>query len=228
MKLSFLTLTTILLIVTNTQEMKGQSTRAKAIQNIQEPRSLAEVQDYALGEWESISVELRPTEDRTGSGVVQPTYLRRNFKYLSKDKFIGTITMYVDNYGQLPLLEFEFKGELKWGDKHPIADGAWKIDYVLNEGFGVTPLNDQAAAMLNQALPTGMTAFEANIKKDILQKAFPMFHIEDGQVVSDYDLIYFKNGMLFMGAKHVDGTPFDKSENRPHQLQIPLVRVYNN
>ena len=52
-----------------------------------------------------------------------------------------------------------------------------------------------------------------------------MFHIEEGQIVGDYDLIYFKHGLLFMGAKHVDGTPFDKVENRPHQLQIPLERV---
>ena len=28
-----------------------------------------------------------------------------------------------------------------------------------------------------------------------------------------------------MGAKHVDGTPFDQPDRRPHQLQIPLVRV---
>ena len=198
--------------------------KEKAMHNIQEPKSLEEVQSYAVGEWESLSVELRPTEDRTGSGVIQPTYLRRHFNYLSKNKFIGTITLFGDNYGQLPLMEFEFKGDLKWGEKHPIADGAWKVDYILNEGFGVTPLNPQAAQMLNQALPEGMAPFENNIKKDILGKAFPMFHIVEGQIVSDYDLIYFKNGMLFMGAKHVDGTPFDKVENRPHQLQIPLVR----
>ncbi|MEM7105259.1 MAG: hypothetical protein AAF502_19125 [Bacteroidota bacterium] len=195
-----------------------------AIHNIQEPKSLEEVQSYAIGEWESLSVELRPTEDRTGSGEIQPTYLRRHFNYLSKDKFIGTIRLFGDNYGQLPLMEFEFKGDLKWGEKHPIADGAWKIDYILNEGFGVTPLNPQAAQMLNQALPEGMSPFETNMKKDILGKAFPMFHIVEKQIVSDFDLIYFKNGMLFMGAKHVDGTPFDKVENRPHQLQIPLIR----
>lgn len=192
--------------------------------NTPSPISLEDVQSYAIGEWESISVELRPTEDRTGSGVIQPTYLKRHFNYLSKEKFIGTITLFGDNYGQLPLMEFEFKGDLIWGEKHPIAEGAWKIDYVLNQGFGVTPLNPQAAAMLNQALPEGMSPFETNVKKDILGKAFPMFHIIEGQIVSDYDLIYFKNGMLFMGAKHVDGTPFDKVENRPHQLQIPLVR----
>ena len=79
--------------------------------------------------------------------------------------------------------------------------------------------------MLNMALPEGMAPFENGVKKDILQKAFPMFHIVEGQIVSDYDLIYFKHGLLFMGAKHVDGTPFDKVENRPHQLQIPLERV---
>ena len=108
---------------------------------------------------------------------------------------------------------------------HPIADGAWEIDYVLNEGFGVTPLHDQAAQMLNANLPAGITPFEVNQQKDILGKAFPMFNIVEGQIVSDYDLIYFKNGLLFMGAKHVDGTPFDKPEHRPHQLQIPLEKV---
>lgn len=200
--------------------------RKKAMHMLQAPKTLEEVKQYAIGEWESISVELRPTEDRTGSGNIQPTFLKRNFKYLSESQFVGTITMFGDNYGQFPLFEFEFKGELVWGEKHPIAEGAWKIDYVLNEGFGVTPLNEQAAAMLNQALPEGMSSFVNGEKKDILKQAFPMFHIVEGQVVSDYDLIYFKNGLLFMGAKHVDGTPFDKAENRPHQLQIPLQKVY--
>lgn len=191
----------------------------------QDPKSLEEVQNYAIGEWKSISVELRPKEDRTGSGNIQPTYLKRHFNYLSKDKFVGTITLFGDNYGQMPLMAFEFKGALVWGDAHPIADGAWDIDYVLNEGFGVTPLNPQAAMMLNQALPEGMEPFEHNVKKDILGKTFPMFNIVAGQIVTDFDLIYFKNGMLFMGAKHVDGTPFDKADRRPHQLQIPLERV---
>ena len=40
----------------------------------------------------------------------------------------------------------------------------------------------------------------------------------------DYDLIYMYNDMLFNGSKHVDGRAFDKPENRPTNLQIPLVR----
>ena len=190
-----------------------------------DPKTLQEIKQYTLGEWESISVELRPTEDRTGTGEILPTYLNRNFKYLDGDKFVGTITLFGDNYGNIPLMAFEFKGKLRWGKPHPIAEGAWEIDYVLDEGFGVTPLAEPAAAMLNQALPPGMSPFEAGVKQDILKKAFPMFNIVEGQVVTDYDLIYFKKGMLFMGAKHVDGTPFDKPEHRPHQLQIPLVRI---
>lgn len=190
-----------------------------------QPKTLEEVKKYAVGIWQSLSVELRPTEDRTGSGKIKPTYLKRHFTFFDNDTFIGTITLFGDNYGQLPLMEFEFKGDLVWHGAHPIADGAYSIDYVLNKGFGVTPLNPQAANMLNMALPEGMEPFENGVQKDILQKAFPMFHIEEGQIVSDYDLIYFKHGLLFMGAKHVDGTPFDKVENRPHQLQIPLERV---
>ena len=219
-------MTMALSIVLKAVTMKKElSTRARAIRNIEEPVTLTEVQDYAVGEWTSLSVELRPTEDRSGSGDVQPTFLKRHFKYLSKEKFVGTITMYADNYGELPLLEFEFKGDLKWGKEHPIAKGAWQVDYVLNGGFAVTPLNPQSAEMLNAGLPAGMEAFESGVKKDILGQAFPMFNIIEDQIVSDYDLIYFKNGLLFMGAKHVDGTPFDKVENRPHQLQIPLLRV---
>ena len=204
---------------------KPTTMRKEAIRNIQQPQSLDDVKAYALGDWESISIELRPTEDRTGSGNIQSTFLKRKFSYLKGDRFIGTITMFADNYGQLPLMEFEFKGHLKWGKEHPIAKGAWEIDYILDEGFGVTPLNEQAAAMLNQGLVDGLVPFENGVKQDILQKAFPMFNIEAGQITSDYDLIYFKNGMLFMGAKHVDGTPFDKPERRPHQLQIPLARL---
>jgi len=190
----------------------------------EQPTSLEDVKKYALGEWESLAIELRPTEDRTGSGKITPTYLRRHFTFEEADKFTGVITMFADDYGEAPTMEFEFKGDLKWGGVHPIANGAWSIDYVLAEGFSVTPLHEQTAQLLNQGRPNGIAPFKVGQKADILKKAFPLFQIVEGQVVSDYDLIYFSHGLLFMGAKHVDGTPFDKPERRPHQLQIPLQR----
>jgi hypothetical protein len=38
------------------------------------------------------------------------------------------------------------------------------------------------------------------------------------------DRIYIYNDMLFNGSKNVDGRAFDQPENRPTNLQIPLVR----
>lgn len=68
--------------------------------------------------------------------------------------------------------------------------------------------------MLNVGLLVGMIFFVLNEKKDIFGKVFFMFKIVEGQIVLDYDLIYFKNGLLFMGVKYVDGILFDKVENR--------------
>ncbi len=190
-----------------------------------DPKTLQEVKEFAQGRWNSISVELRPTEDRTGIGNIQPTFLQRDFTYLQNDQFEGTITMFGDNYGQFPLMKFEFKGHLKWGNRHPIAEGAWEIDYVLDQGFVVVPLVAPAAEMLNFGRPSTIPPFQVNVANDILKKPFPLFNIAEGKIVVDYDLIYFKNDLLFMGAKHVDGRPFDKPENRPNQLQIPLQRL---
>lgn len=43
---------------------------------------------------------------------VKPTYLKRHFMYLPNDKFIDKITLFTDNYGQMPLKGLEFKGSL--------------------------------------------------------------------------------------------------------------------
>lgn len=189
------------------------------------PRTLPELQDAIIGDWTSISVELRPTEDRTDSGVVTPTFLRRHFTYRPDGTFTGIIRMFADDYGALPMMEFEFSGHLVWHDPHPIAEGAFSVDYVLDVDFAVTPLAEPAVEMLNSGLVDGMAPFEFGVRTSIFGKAFPMFNIAEGQIVGDYDLLYLRDGMLFMGAKHVDGTPFDRPERRPHQLQIPLVRA---
>ncbi|MEO0583196.1 MAG: hypothetical protein AAF135_13310, partial [Bacteroidota bacterium] len=108
---SLLVITGFILMLTACTE-NSENIKEKEAMTSQDPKTLEAVQAYALGEWTSLTVELRPTEDRTGSGTVLPSYLKRHFNYLSKDKFIGTITMFGDNYGQLPLMEFEFKGAL--------------------------------------------------------------------------------------------------------------------
>lgn len=176
------------------------------------------------GEWTSIAVELRPSEDRAGSGIIDSFYVTRNFQYLDNDEFIGTIMIYGDPYGKIKMAKFTFKGQTIYGREHPIADGAYEIDYVLDKSFEVTPLHKMFADNLNQVQIDGLEPFRENVTQDIKGKAFPLFNIQQGQTVIDHDLIYIHNGMLYMGAKHVDGRGFDKPENRPTNLQIPLER----
>jgi len=45
-----------------------------------------------------------------------------------------------------------------------------------------------------------------------------------GQNFMEFDLVYVNYDMLFWGARNIDGRGFDKEENRPTNLQIPLVR----
>lgn len=40
----------------------------------------------------------------------------------------------------------------------------------------------------------------------------------------EYDLVYLNQGLLFWGARHIDGRGFDTEQNRPTNLQIPLMR----
>jgi hypothetical protein len=43
------------------------------------------------GEWVSITPELRPFEDRLGTGKIEPFYVQRSFRYFSGDRFEGSI-----------------------------------------------------------------------------------------------------------------------------------------
>ena len=185
-----------------------------------------EIKDFIKsGTWKSLSVELRPFGDRLGTGKIQPFYVTRSFKYFDGDKFEGTILSYADPFGKIPLVQFVFKGHTNWGDEHPIAKGAFNIDYILDEAFEVTPLNQMFADNLNQAPVNGLNKWELNVMQDIKGKEFPLFGIKEDEIVGDYDLIYVHNNMLFMGSKHVDGRGFDKPENRPTNLQVPLERI---
>ena len=187
--------------------------------------TVAEIKQFIQGgEWTSLSTELRPFEDRLGTGKIQPFYVKRIFKYLPNDRFEGTIISSADPFGQMPLVQFTFKGHTVWGKEHQIAKGAFEIDYILDEAFEVTPLHPMFADQLNQAPVKGLNKWEVNKMQDIKGKEFPLFGIKEGETVGDYDLIYIHNNMLFMGSKHVDGRGFDKPENRPTNLQVPLER----
>jgi hypothetical protein len=78
---------------------------------------------------------------------------------------------------------------------------------------------------MNQFASKGFSKWETDIEQNILGRAFVPFGLAEGQIFPEYDLVHLFNNMMFWGARNVDGRSFDKEENRPTNLQIPLRRM---
>lgn len=190
-----------------------------------EPTTADEIKTFLQGgRWVSITPEVRPGGSKSTDGTIQPTYCLREFVYLPDDRFVCKFTTYADPNAKVPLIRFVIKGHLKWEGDHPIARGAQKVDYVADESYEATPMIQAVADALNKAPVDGVNKWEVNVMQDLKGKAFPAFGLLEPKTYVDYDLIYIHYGMLFNGSKNVDGRPFNKPENRPTNLQIPLER----
>ena len=86
------------------------------------------------------------------------------------------------------------------------------------------PLHQGFVDAVNKSAASSSDQWELNKPKQLLGKSFPLFGLVEGKVFVEYDLIYIYNEMLFNGARNIDGKGFEKPENRPTNLQIPLIR----
>lgn len=187
--------------------------------------TVEQIKQTIRGEWASIASEIRPSIAKNPDGSAKPFFLKRAFKYLEGDKFELSITNSVDAFGNVPLVKIRIKGHIVWQGEHLIADGAQKVKFVADEAYEVTPLIQGFADVVNQIAGKEFDKWEVNATQSILGKAFPPFGLSEGQIFTEHDLIYVSSDMLFWGARNVDGRGFDTEENRPTNLQIPLVRV---
>ena len=185
-----------------------------------------QLKNTSIGHWESITVELRPSNTKNADGTLKPFYLRRDFTLLPEDRFELVVTNYADPFGKMPLAKMFIKGHIQWRGEHPIAAGAQKVDFAADEEYTVTPLLQGFADILNQ-YTKGFDEWKVGEPQSIFKKAFAPFGLAEGQIFKEYDLIYVLNDMMFWGARNVDGRGFDKEENRPTNLQIPLIRKTN-
>ena len=176
------------------------------------------------GEWTSIAPEVRPSSIKNADGSIKPFYLTRTFKYSPDDTFELEIINSADAYGKIPLVRILIKGHIVWQGDHPLAADAQKVKFIADQVYEVTPLVQGFADAMNQVASKGFNRWEVNGTQSIMGKAFAPFGLADGQTFAEYDLIYVDNDMLFWGARNVDGRGFDTEENRPTNLQIPLVR----
>ncbi|MDB5576643.1 MAG: hypothetical protein JWR80_1819 [Bradyrhizobium sp.] len=188
------------------------------------PATVTQVKRAVLGEWVSIAPELRPSSLKNADGTVKAFYLTRDFKALPGDRFELTVVNSVDPYGKVPLARIVIKGHMLWRGDHPIAAGAQKVDYVADEGYSVTPLLQGFADVLNKVAGADYAAWKVGETQSIFGKTFRPFGLTAGTNFAEYDLVYLSHGLLFWGARNIDGRGFDSDANRPTNLQIPLVR----
>ena len=186
--------------------------------------TLEETKKSSLGEWISIAPELRPSIGKNADGSMKPFYLTRAFTYSTGDNWQLDIINSADANGKVPLVRINIKGHILWQGDHPIVSGAQKVDFIADEAYEVTPLFQPFCDVVNQLPGKPIKKWEVNETQNLLGKGFPIFGLVEGQIYAEYDLIYITNDMMFWGAKHVDGRPFDKLENRPTNLQIPMIR----
>jgi hypothetical protein len=183
---------------------------------------VAKVKETMLGNWESIAPELRPSKNP--DGTLKPFYLKRAFKYLPSDRFELEIVNSADPTGTVPLARIKIGGHMLWQGPHPIAAGAQKVGFVADESYEVTPLAQGFADILNKVASTGYAPWAVNSPQSIFGKAFAPFALKEGVNFMEYDLVYIRGDLLFWGARNIDGRGFDTEQNRPTNLQIPLVR----
>jgi len=186
--------------------------------------NLEEIKQAMQGKWVSIAPEVRPSSIKTPDGGIKPFYLTRAFTYARDDRFELTILNLADPYGKVPLAKLFIKGHMFWQGDHAIAAGAQKVTFIADDEYEVTPLLQGFADAMNQIARNGFDTWEVHRTQSIFRKAFPPFGLAQEQMFAEYDLVYLHDGLLFWGARHVDGRGFDKEENRPTNLQIPLVR----
>jgi hypothetical protein len=185
-------------------------------------QDVTKIKEAMLGDWESIAPEVRPSKNPDGS--LKPFYLKRAFKYQPSDRFELEVVNSADPFGAVPLARIRICGHMLWQGSHPIAPGAQRVDFVADESYEVTPLAQGFADVLNKVASVGYAPWAANSSQSIFGKSFLPFALKEGTNFMEYDLVYLRGDLLFWGARHIDGRGFDTEQNRPANLQIPLVR----
>jgi hypothetical protein len=188
------------------------------------PMDLDQTKSALVGEWVSIAPEIRPSANKNPDGTLKPFYLKREFKYFAGDRFELTVVNSADPNGKVQLAKIVIRGHMLWRGPHPIAAGAQKVDFVADEAYEVTPLIQGFADVMNQVAKNGYNTWVVGQPQSIFGKTFAPFGVVEGKNFMEFDLVYITHDMLFWGARNIDGRGFDKDENRPTNLQIPLVR----
>ena len=221
--LSSSALLSFLLMITGIDAVMAQSASEQLRVSGMET-DVATIKQAMPGDWTSIAPEVRPSASKNPDGSLKPFYLTRAFKYQPSDRFELEIINAADPFCAVPLVRIRIAGHMLWRGAHPIAPGAQKVDFVADEAYEVTPLAQGFADILNNVASVGYAPWVVNSPQSIFGKPFAPFGLKEGTNFMEYDLVYLRGDLLFWGARNIDGRGFYTEQNRPTNLQIPLVR----
>ena len=186
--------------------------------------TLEDTRRALVGEWVSLTPEVRPSASKNPDGTLKPFYLSREFKYLGDDRFELTINNWADPYGKVAVARIYLRGHIKWVGEHPIASGAQKANFIADEAYEVTPMVAGFVDVLNKVASAGFAPWQVGKGQSVFGKTFAPFGLVEGRNFMEYDLVHLQGDYLFWGARNIDGRGFDTEQNRPTNLQIPMRR----
>src|SRR5260370_113002 len=212
----------LLFLLVMTAEAAAQSPSPQPKAAVME--DVTTLKNALLGAWESIAPGVRPSAAKNADGSLKPFYLKRTFKYLPSDRFELEIVNSADPYGAVPLARIKIGGHMLWQGPHPIAPGTQKVDFVADETYEVTPLAQGFVDVLNKVASAGYAPWAVNTPQSVFGRTFVPFGLKEGTNFMEHDLVYLRGALLFWRARNLDGRGFDTEQNRPTNLQIPLIR----
>jgi len=166
---------------------------------------------------------VRPSAAKNADGSLKPFYLKRTFKYLPSDRFELDIVNSADPYGAIPLARIKIGGRMLW--QAPIRSlRARRRSTRADESYEVSLPRPGFADVLNKVASMVLVPWAVNTPQSVFGKSFVPFALKQGTNFMEYDLVYLRGYMLFWGARNIDGRGFDTEQNRPTNLQIPLIR----
>ncbi len=172
------------------------------------------------GTWQSLACELRP---QAGPDGVQPWYLTRDIVF-SGGRIDAHFTTFADANCTAPLVELKFGGDVIVRGPSDVAPEAREVDLIVNDYLTVMPRMQGFADFLNSAEPGTCRAenWVVGVEQDVFETGCSVMGVASNTPTSEYEVLYVSAGLLYFGARPVDGRSLDDPDTRPTALQMPL------
>lgn len=174
------------------------------------------------GAWASISCEVRPQVGQ--DGTITEWWLTRSVTIEA-----GRIEARFTTYGQpgctFPINELHFAGRVDIVGDSAVTVEAVAANLTIDDFVRITPLAQPFADFLN-SVPEGSCGAEAWVlgtPQAIDDTGCTLLGVEPNTPTVEYEVLATIDGLLYFGARPVDGSFITEEAKRPTALLVPLA-----